>query len=195
MLHCQARSYPGAMPGAGYDAIVLAGGSGSRMDGADKASLTIAGTTLLDRVLAAVGGAGTVVVVGPPRPTQRPVTWTREHPAGTGPAAATRAGLELIDADLVLLLAADLPFLTVATVERLLAAAAPAGAVLVDDRGRPQWLASAWPTDALRAADLTPGGSLRAAFGPLQPAELAVDGREVLDCDTPDDLARARELA
>ncbi len=64
MLHCQARSYPGAMPGAGYDAIVLAGGSGSRMDGADKASLTIAGTTLLDRVLAAVGGAATVVVVG-----------------------------------------------------------------------------------------------------------------------------------
>ncbi|HEX3908051.1 MAG TPA: NTP transferase domain-containing protein [Mycobacteriales bacterium] len=183
------------MPGPEYDAIVLAGGSGTRMDGADKASLTVAGTTLLDRVLAAVAGAATVVVVGDRRPTQRPVTWTREHPAGTGPAAATRAGLALVDAEVVLLLAADLPFLTAATVDRLLATAAPTGAVLVDDDGRAQWLASAWPTDALRAAELAPGGSLRAALGPLQPSEVSVDGREVLDCDTPTDLARARELA
>jgi molybdopterin-guanine dinucleotide biosynthesis protein A len=195
MLHRPERSYPDAMPGPGYDAIVLAGGSGSRMDGADKAALTVGGTTLLDRVLATVPGAATVIVVGAPRPTQRPVTWTREQPAGTGPAAAARAGLALVDAERVVLLAADLPFLTAETVDRLLAAATPAGAVLVDDEGRSQWLTSAWPTDVLRAAALTPGGSLRAALGPLQPAEVPVDGREVLDCDTPHDLARARELA
>lgn len=195
MLHRRDRSYPDAMSAVEYDAIVLAGGSGSRMDGADKASLTIAGTTLLDRVLAAVTGATTIVVVGAPRPTQRPVTWTREHPAGTGPAAATRAGLELVGSELVLLLAADLPFLTASTVGRLLAAAGPVGAVLVDDDGRPQWLASAWPTEVLRAAELEPGASLRAALEPLQPAELAVAGHEVLDCDTPEDLAKARELA
>ena len=195
MLHHRARSYAGSMPGPRYDAIVLAGGSGSRMDGADKASLTVAGTSLLERVLTAVAGAATVVVVGATRPTQQPVTWTRENPAGTGPAAATRAGLRLVGADLVVLVAADLPFLTAATIDRLLAAAAPTGAVLVDDAGRPQWLAGAWPTDVLRSAALTPDGSLRAALGPLRPAQVPVDGREGLDCDTPDDLARAREPA
>ena len=183
------------MPGVEYDANVLAGGSGTRMAGADKVALTVDGTTLLDRVLTAVAGAATVVVVGAPRPTQRPVTWTRERPAGSGPAAATHAGLQLVDAGLVLLLAADLPFLTAATVDRLLAAAAPAGAVLVDGDGRQQWLTSAWPTEILRAAELVPGGSLRAALAPLRPDQVAVGDREALDCDTPHDLARARELA
>ena len=182
------------MPAPGYDAIVLAGGSAHRMGGADKPALTVAGTTLLDRVLAATAGAGTVVVVGDQRLTPRTVTWTREQPPGGGPAAATRAGLRLVTADLALLLAADLPFVTAATVDRLVAAAGRTGAVLVDGDGREQWLAGAWPTALLRAAELRTGGSLRAALAPLCPVSVPAQGVEVLDCDTPDDLARAREL-
>jgi CTP:molybdopterin cytidylyltransferase MocA len=123
------------------------------------------------------------------------VTWTRERPIGTGPAAATSAGLDLVTADIVVLLAADLPFLTAATVNRLVAATATTGAVLTDGSGRQQWLTSAWPNGVLRAADLGPGGSLRAALAPLRPTHVPAEGVEVLDCDTPDDLARARELA
>jgi molybdopterin-guanine dinucleotide biosynthesis protein A len=178
-----------------YDAVVLAGGSASRMGGTEKTALLVAGRSLLDRVLAAVPDARTVIVVGDQRPTVREVTWTREQPPGTGPAAAVRAGLELVSAGLTVLLAGDLPLLSSAAVDRLLAAAGPAGAVFLDGDDREQWLASAWPTEALRRADLRPGGSLRAALGPLHPTRVPADGLEVLDCDTPQDLARARELA
>jgi molybdopterin-guanine dinucleotide biosynthesis protein A len=161
----------------------------------DKPALVVNGATLLDRVLAAVAGAGTVVVVGDPRPTACDVTWTREQPAGSGPAAATRAGLDVVTAGIVVLLAADLPFFTAAATDRLVAATGKTGAVLTDSSGREQWLASAWRTDILRAADLRPAGSLKAALAPLRPTHVPADGYEVLDCDTPDDLARARELA
>jgi molybdenum cofactor guanylyltransferase len=178
-----------------YDAIVLAGGSAARMGSHDKSALVVDGVTLLDRVLAAAAGAGTVVVVGDPRPTARDVTWTREQPAGSGPAAAARAGLDLVTAGIVVLLAADLPFFSAVATRRLVAATGKTGAVLTDSTGREQWLASAWRTDVLRAADLRPDGSLRAALAPLRPTHVPAEGNEVLDCDTPDDLARARELA
>jgi molybdopterin-guanine dinucleotide biosynthesis protein A len=180
---------------SGYDAIVLAGGAATRLGGADKPALLIGGRSLLDRVLAAVAQAGTVVVVGDPRPTAVTVTWARESPVGSGPAAAARAGLPAVTADTVLLLAADLPFFTAATAAKLVAATGSTGAVLVDDDGREQWLAGAWPTAALRSADLVPGGSLRAALAPLHPTHVSAGALEVLDCDTPDDLDRARELA
>ena len=48
-------------------AIVLAGGAGRRLGGADKAALDVGGRTLLERALAAVSGVPTVVV-GPARP-------------------------------------------------------------------------------------------------------------------------------
>ncbi|WP_344329901.1 molybdenum cofactor guanylyltransferase, partial [Kitasatospora putterlickiae] len=72
-----------------YDAIVPAGGAARRLGGADKPGLTIGGTTLLDRVLAACADARTTVVVGPARPTARPgIRWTRERPPGGGPVVA-----------------------------------------------------------------------------------------------------------
>lgn len=106
-----------------YDVIVPAGGAARRLGGADKPGLTVGETTLLDRVLAACAGARTTVVVGPARPTARSgVRWTREQPPGGGPVAAVAAGLGLVDAGTVLLLAADLPFLDRRTVERLVTA-------------------------------------------------------------------------
>ncbi|WP_188302429.1 molybdenum cofactor guanylyltransferase, partial [Streptomyces sp. CBMA123] len=111
-----------------YDVIVPAGGSARRLGGADKPGLTVGETTLLDRVLAACAGARTTVVVGPARPTARAgVRWTREQPPGGGPVAAVAAGLDLVTADLVLLLAADLPFLDRRTVDRLATALDRAG--------------------------------------------------------------------
>jgi molybdopterin-guanine dinucleotide biosynthesis protein A len=184
--------------GAGFDAIILAGGTSRRMGGGDKTALAVGGTPLLDRVLAAVPEAEWVIVVGAERPTRTPVRWTREAPAGAGPAAAVAQGLTLAEAPTVVLLAGDLPFVTRATVARLLARAAPNGAVLADADGIPQWLTGAWPRallDEALAGDPA-GASLRKALAPLQPALLtAVAGRpEWFDCDAPDDLARARDL-
>lgn len=182
-----------------YDAVVLAGGGARRLGGVDKPGLEVGGVRLLDRVLVALTDAAQVVVVGPARPTVRPVVWAREDPPGGGPAAALAAGLALVAAPAVVVLAADLPFLDAATVALLRSAAeGHDGAVLVDADGRDQVLTSAWTTARLReraTGDLS-DRPLRALLRGLEPARLAApDPRAVEDCDTPEDLARARRRA
>ncbi|PRH79320.1 molybdenum cofactor guanylyltransferase [Streptomyces solincola] len=113
---------------SGFDAVVLAGGAARRLGGADKPAVTVGGRALLDRVLDACRGAGRTVVVGGRRPTGRPVHWAREQPPGGGPVAALAAGLRLVEADTVVVLGGDLPFLGDSTVPALLAALTADGA-------------------------------------------------------------------
>lgn len=188
-----------------YDAIVPAGGAARRLGGADKPGLTVGESTLLDRVLAACAGARTTVVVGPARPTARTgVRWTRERPPGGGPVAAVAAGLAHVTADVVLLLAADLPFLDERTVRRLVAALAEEGqaaeaALLVDAAGRDQPLAAAYRTAALRTALAAVGDPaglpLRRLTGALRTLRLADTDAVAYDCDTWEELAQARDRA
>jgi molybdopterin-guanine dinucleotide biosynthesis protein A len=184
-----------------YDAVVLAGGTGRRLGGADKPALEVGGRTLLEGVLAAVADAGRVVVVGPDRPSlPAHVVQVREDPAGGGPAAAVAAGLQQVRAARVALLAADLPLLAPCVLAALRRAADHAdGAVLVDDDGRDQVLTSVWSTAALRTGaesrDLH-GAPLRVLLRGLRVARvpLAEAGVDTwFDCDTDDDLRRARE--
>jgi molybdopterin-guanine dinucleotide biosynthesis protein A len=145
--------------------------------------------------------------------------FVHEDPPGSGPVAALRAGLAEVTAPLVALLAADLPFLRARHLAPLLRTAAAgtgagalrlddagaggagAGAVLLDDGVRPQWLASCWRTAVLRDALAGyQGGSLHGLLRPLRPAMLAYapspgEPPPWLDCDTPEDVARARHLA
>ena len=169
------------------------------MGGGDKTRLPVDGVPLLDRVLQSVSAEAVVVVVGNERVTPRPVVWTREQPLHGGPAAAVAAALPLVARDVTVLLAGDLPLLTTAFVDRLVAATTvDAGVVPIDREDMPQWLCSAWPTALLRAVDWSAVTSLRAGLGGLPFARLAVDTGDAppwLDCDTPEDLRRARELA
>ncbi|WP_052391202.1 NTP transferase domain-containing protein [Streptomyces sp. NRRL B-24484] len=183
-----------------FDVIVPAGGAASRLGGADKPGLDVGGRTLLDRVLAACADARTTVVVGPARAVARPVHWAREEPPGGGPVAAVAAGLAAVTADRVLLLAADLPFLDGRTVHRLLGAlddSAAEAAVLVDADGRDQPLAGAYRTAALRASlaalGSPDGRSLRRLTAPLRTVRLADTDAAAHDCDTWEELARARD--
>lgn len=184
----------------GYDALVLAGGAGHRLGGADKAGLQVGGSALLDRVLAAVADAQTVVVVGPRRDTARPVRWTREEPPGGGPVAALRAGLGHVRSTQVAVLATDLPFLSPAQVAALVQAAEQGdGALLVDDNGREQYLAGVWRANALRETlRCYDGSSMRGLLVTLRYARVAVRVDRVppwYDVDTQDDLDRARRWA
>ena len=185
-----------------YDAIILAGGSGRRLGGVDKAALEIDGRSLLERVLAAVEQATDVVVVGPPRALPSGIQSTSEQPAGGGPAAGLAAGLELIVAPVVVVLACDLPHMTSETVQSLVDALAGDGAAetdgsaLVDASGRRQHLAAAYRTDSLRAAvaamgDLR-GAPLRDVVAGLVMLELPVTDSSSADCDTWDDVRQAR---
>jgi molybdopterin-guanine dinucleotide biosynthesis protein A len=132
-------------------AVVLAGGTAARMDGADKAAIELRGVTLLERTLSATFTAVEVVVVGDPVPTTRPVTFTVEDPRGGGPAAGLLAGLRAFyrPPDLVMVLAVDMPRVGPGTFARLtdallapVTAAAPAAAASptvtgADEPGRP----------------------------------------------------------
>ncbi|MEU7636986.1 NTP transferase domain-containing protein [Streptomyces sp. NPDC039016] len=190
-----------------YDAIVLAGGSARRLGGADKPALPVGGRALLDRVLAACPDAAVTVVVGPARPTARPVLQALEDPPGGGPLAALDAGLRRTTAATVLVLSADLPFMTAATVRALLTAATAGGAsprdgaLLRDAEGRDQPLVAAYRSAPLRR-ELhrlrTEHGTLTGL--PLRPLLSALALARVpdtvstasFDCDTWEDLGTAR---
>ncbi|WP_329423995.1 NTP transferase domain-containing protein [Streptosporangium sp. NBC_01495] len=198
-----------------HDACILAGGLARRLGGRDKPGLHVSGRPLVESVAAAVPGAARLIVVGPPRPGLPRAIFRREDPPGGGPVPALRAGLAEVTAPWVALLAADLPFLTAEHVEALLDAAgagdgrdaedtegagAPpggpgAGAVLLDDGGREQWLAGVWRTRSLtRALARYEGRSLHGLLAPLSPVTLHLTGRPWFDCDTMDDLQRARTM-
>jgi molybdopterin-guanine dinucleotide biosynthesis protein A len=190
-----------------FDAVVLAGGRGTRLGGADKPGLIVGDQTLLGSVVSAVTSAGAdrIVVVGPERMgAGGRVRYAREDPPGRGPVAALACGLEQVSAPVIVLLAADLPFLRPAHITRLLTAlAAPEvpGVVLLDDSARPQWLVSGWAAAGLRGALARyPGSSLGGLLGPLDPLLLpdeTAPGEPPgwLDCDTAADLRRARTWA
>jgi molybdopterin-guanine dinucleotide biosynthesis protein A len=181
------------------DAIVLAGGDGSRLGRVDKAALMVGSRTLLQRALDATAAATTTVVVGPRRETDRPVTWAREEPPGTGPVAAIAAGLAWTNAELVAVWAVDLPALHRGDVDTLTAAVgARDGAIFVDRYGRDQPLAGVYRARSLRAAiellDATDGVPVHALIRDLDLARL-VEERAADDCDTYEDLEAARARA
>jgi len=185
-----------------YTAVVLAGGRAARLGGQAKPQLEVGGRTMLATVLTAVADASRRVVVGPAQAVPDDVVLVREHPPGGGPVAALRAGLPRVETDVVAVLAGDLPFLTAATIADLRARLRADGVLVVDGSGRDQLLLGVWRTEPLRAAVGRGGGptSMRRAL-----AGLSVDRwRPVvpegtpppwLDCDTPADLARARQVA
>lgn len=198
-----------------WAAVILAGGQARRLGGADKPGITVRGRTLVTTVVsvAVQAGARRIVVVGPGRPDlttevaaaadqKAPavvVEFAREDPPGTGPVPALRAGLALVAEPWLALLAADLPFVQRLHLRAILAAARRSGgAMLTDDQGRPQWLASCWRTAGLRHALAGYGGdSLRGLLDPLQGTPLTMLPRSGqpppwLDCDTPEDVAAAR---
>lgn len=190
-----------------FDAVVLAGGRGSRLGGVSKADLEVGGRRLLDRVLGAVRGARTVVVVGDVA-VPRGVRVTSEQPPGTGPAAGLVAGLAAVDApaEWTLVLACDLPGAQDA-VALLLAAADAAGDATADSPadgyclaapdGTPQWLLGIHRSGALRRVAEAYGDprnrSLRGLLAGLRLAAVADSGGAGRDLDTPADHAHWNE--
>lgn len=177
--------------------MLLTGGTGARLGGADKAAVEVGGTSLLRRSLASLAGLDAVVVVGDPVPG---TVGVREEPAGGGPAAALLAGVDALPAEVhwVVALAVDMPYVTPATLARLVAAAraepSADGAVLVDAGGRRQPLCAAYRRASLVAAapPNRDGLPLHRLLAPLALLDVPSRDRESHDIDDPTDLARAR---
>jgi len=178
----------------GVDAIILAGGAGTRLGGRTKPLLEFDGRTLLDRVVAGawVAGCRRVIVVGPPELDRPGVVRINEEPPFGGPVAGVAAALEHVIADEVLLLAADLRHGD--EVARTLAecAADGDGVILADESGAAQWLAGRLRTESLRRAveelDDPRGCSMRRLLGSLNLGQTTVSADLVRDIDTPADL-------
>jgi len=187
-----------------FAAIVLAGGRGTRLGGIDKAALEVGGSTLLERTLASLSGAGAVVVVGPPRPLPPDVHAAQEQPPGGGPVAALAAGLVELGghgADVIVVLACDMPFLSHVDVDRLVSTTRQGprdGAVYVDSQGIRQHLAAAYRIaplqQAMAALDSVDNASMRVLAKQLTLEEIQADPETTLDCDTWDDVARSRDV-
>jgi molybdopterin-guanine dinucleotide biosynthesis protein A len=182
-----------------FDAIVVAGGRSTRFrDGVDKRSLVVGGSTLLDRVVAALADAQQIIVAGPRIAVRRRVLWVREAPTGGGPVAGLAAALGVVTAETVVVLAADLPFVTRRTVERLVRSIGAADGALVCADGVRQPLCAAYRVQPLRSAlaefPVPAGLSMRQLIAGLALADVD-DARAAIDCDTWDDVVRARRLA
>lgn len=191
----------------GTGAILLAGGRASRMGGVAKPLLEVGGRSLLRRAVDAVRGCAPVTVVAEVLDPGLEVDWVREHPPFSGPAAAVAAALARWEARGVVpqqtfVFACDLPHPD-AAVAALRTAAIPAeadGACLVDDDGRPQWLAGLYRVGALRlaAASLPDAGRdapVRALLAELTIVRVPADADAVRDIDTWQDLEQARTRA
>lgn len=180
--------------------VVLAGGAGRRLGGVDKAMVKVAGTTMLDRVLAAVSPlCESVIVVGPPRPTTaRGVLFVDDPVPGGGPVPAVQAGLAAAgDSEVVFLLAVDLPLLETRDLARLLAEldASPGvdAVTAADDRGLPNPLLAACRRPAVPALDAAGLPASRLVPEAVKVVDLGPVA--ALNVNLPVDLQRAEGLA
>ena len=200
--------------GIGPVVVVVLTGGGSRRMGAHKPSLALGGRALVARVVDAARPRPTLVV-GLPDGVPDGIPVIREDPPGGGPAAALAAAVEHLAAAtrpprLVAVLAADLPFVTGAHLDRVVDAldrAPEAGLAVTTDRGgRPNWLCAVWrfPVLTRRLAELAAAGtgaasgrSLRELAAGLQRVEVPDETDLAVDVDTPEqlDAARRREAA
>jgi molybdopterin-guanine dinucleotide biosynthesis protein A len=170
------------------------------MGGVDKAMVEVGGATMLDRVLAAVAPhCEDVVVVGPSRATMTTeIRFTMEASPGGGPVPAIAAGLAATrGAEVVVVLAVDLPLLAAGDVARLVSGLDDPGIDAVaaaDHRGRPNPLLAAYRVAALRQA-LEGRDAGGAAAELLPPATVTVDLGQAATLNVNDatDLERARQ--
>lgn len=179
-----------------WDAIILAGGRASRLEGTAKPGVVIGDTTLLERTIAAVRGADRIVLAGDVT-AEGCITATEPEPFG-GPVAGVAAALPHTRARRVLVVACDHPF-----VDRAVAALTDAdpgrdGVVATDSTGRRQNLLICLDRASLDAAvaaigDPT-GTPMHRLLATLDLREIVVDDRAAFDVDTWADVALGREL-
>ena len=187
------------------DAILLAGGKSSRMQGPDKVMLQLAGRPLLERAIEAAHSAGCahIAVVGPERDLSLSAdiayTLVREDPPFAGPVAGLAAAEPLGESEWVLLLATDLP--KIAEVIALLTAAIEArpevdAHIIEAADGYLEWLCSAMKRTVFEqrlAAHPHLSVGVKRLFDGIETVSHRDPGELTADVDTPEQWAAAQE--
>ena len=167
--------------------------------GADKARLTVDGTALFDRVIAALraSGAREILAIGDERVglDSVAVRWVPDDEPGEGPLGGVLSALRQASQDMVVVLACDLPDVDPAAVREIVSALndypAALAAIPVHD-GRLEVLHAAYRRGAaveLSRSFAAGERSLRRAVGYLTLCHPRISsGATFADIDTPDDL-------
>jgi len=195
-----------------FDAIVVAGGRGSRLGGIDKPALRIGELTLVERAVAAVAAARRVSVVRQVDDVaiDERVSRTVEQPPWSGPASAIAAGLadlatpvrsrrsnrRIRERRFVAVLAADLPRVgeAFAALRRHRPRRDSDALIAVDADGRDQPLLALYRTAALRsavAAAPTEGLSMFRLIAGLAVTRVPLDAELCADIDVEADALAA----
>jgi molybdopterin-guanine dinucleotide biosynthesis protein A len=184
--------------------LILAGGASTRMQH-DKAALQYAGSTQLERVfnLARDHCAACFVSVRPSQANdavRRPYPLIVDQVPGEGPIVGIRSAFLTHPTAAWLVLACDLPFLSAAVLQTLLAERDPsrlATAYVSAHDGKPEPLAAIWEPAAAGAlaAYAESGGHCPRKFLMRHDAKLlqAADHRALDNVNTPEEYAAARE--
>ena len=191
--------------------MILTGGQGTRIGGG-KALMPFAGGTLLDAVIArvreqvrvlalnvTVKTAGAFAVYGAGHPLV-----PDDLPEGTGPLAGVVAGLDWLaatgGAPWLATFPCDTPFLPRDLVAQLMAGARTAP-VAARANGRLQGVCTVWPLRCrAQLRDGVENGALRSLHGAIDAlggtsVDVVCDMEAFFNVNTPDDLARAGEMA
>lgn len=193
---------PNQVSRAGF---VLTGGKSSRM-GKDKAFLDFGGCTLLERALALLREVcPTVVIVGDPDAFAKYGTVIPDIFSGCGPLSGIHAALDHSSADLNLVLAVDMPFVTSQLLTHIVEAAEESPAIVTVPRSasgfQPLCAVYRRPFAAVAERALRAGKyKIDAAFAGLdvrvmEEAELTAAGfseQSFMNLNSPDDLRAAR---
>jgi molybdopterin-guanine dinucleotide biosynthesis protein A len=203
------------MSGLRVDAIVLAGGSSSRM-GRDKAQIELGGKSLLTRVVQAAYSlpeVGRVLVVGRSRLPDdldidtREIVCVPDEVADLGPLAGVASGLGKVWTEHALVLACDGPWPQQALLSALLDRSPGCDAVVPRWNHHPQVLCAVYARSLLplmRSALDEGERSLRRFLGRIPHLELMSEetvrtfdptGRSFINFNTPEDLKRVEGVS
>ena len=190
-------------------AIVLAGGQSSRL-GRDKASIVVAGATLLQHVLNRVSGLASEVIVVT-RPGQElpsiasPPRSVEDSLPGKGPLAGLYTGLTAATSFPAIAVAGDMPLLQPPLLQELLDLALEFDAVVPRRQGLPEPLCAVYNAacieairscierDDLKMANFL--GDVRTRYvGEDEWQRVDPNGLSFFNLNTPEDLARAEAL-
>lgn len=167
--------------------MVLAGGASRRM-GRDKATLPFDGSTLVERVVAAVSGrcAPVFVIAAPGQPLpELSAQVLRDEVRGVGPLVATGRGLRAAaeaGCDLAFVCAVDMPYLSGELIDTLVGPAVRLQAdIVLPWDGRDHYLAGIYRTDLTqRISGLVAAGerSMRALAESVDTQRIVMDAQQ-----------------
>lgn len=179
--------------------IVLTGGTSQRY-GSDKSQALINGKPLIARILESIPSEFEVIIVGQdPHIESSSYTCVQEEPIGGGPVAGFKAGLQICESEIALLIATDMPF-AIAKAINLLNSMKPHDEALmyVDAEGFQQPLAALYRVEAVENAFAAMGDvhgkSMRELASHLSVTQIPATeevSKSLIDIDTAADLDRA----